>query len=106
MFDILLYLVIETVCFIVCFAASATQEAFEISKTGSEFVEIGYIYNVHGLQGEIRVKPSTDFPELRFSKVKQTIFFRRLLRYGCLFLSILHYVMNNHYFNLSLGEDG
>ncbi|XP_059439372.1 uncharacterized protein LOC132171970 [Corylus avellana] len=47
--------------------STATQEAFETSKTGSEFVEIGYIYNVHGLQGEIRVKPSTDFPELRFS---------------------------------------
>lgn len=56
-----------------------TQEAFETSKTGSEFVEFGYIYNGHGLQGEIRVKPSTDFPELQFSKVKQTIFFRRLL---------------------------
>ncbi|KAG9447502.1 hypothetical protein H6P81_013630 [Aristolochia fimbriata] len=33
----------------------------------SEFIEIGYICNVHGLQGELRVKPTTDFPELRFS---------------------------------------
>ena len=60
-------------------ATSATQETFETSKTGSKFVEIGYISNVHGLQGEIRIKPSTDFPELRFSEVKQAIFFRRLL---------------------------
>lgn len=43
--------------------------AVEISKSGLEFVEVGYICNVHGLQGEIRVKPSTDFPELRFSEV-------------------------------------
>ncbi|XP_062163262.1 uncharacterized protein LOC133870204 isoform X3 [Alnus glutinosa] len=53
--------------------STATQEAYETSKTGSEFVEIGYIYNVHGLQGEIRVKPSTDFPELRFSKVVREV---------------------------------
>ncbi|XP_068658394.1 uncharacterized protein [Aristolochia californica] len=33
----------------------------------SEFIEIGYICNVHGLQGELRVRPTTDFPELRFS---------------------------------------
>ncbi|KAL5577128.1 hypothetical protein UlMin_018827 [Ulmus minor] len=34
----------------------------------SQFVEVGYIANVHGLQGEARVKPTTDFPELRFAK--------------------------------------
>jgi len=33
------------------------------------FVNIGYISSVHGLQGEIRVKPATDFPELRFATV-------------------------------------
>lgn len=48
---------------------SATQERVETADTGSGFVEVGYICNVHGLQGETRVKPSTDFPELRFSKV-------------------------------------
>ncbi|MBA0871195.1 hypothetical protein Goshw_022449, partial [Gossypium schwendimanii] len=32
------------------------------------FVEIGYISSVHGLQGEICIKPNTDFPELRFCK--------------------------------------
>ncbi|WVZ26637.1 hypothetical protein V8G54_005181 [Vigna mungo] len=31
------------------------------------FVNIGYISSVHGIQGEIRVKPATDFPELRFA---------------------------------------
>ncbi|KAL2343224.1 hypothetical protein Fmac_004509 [Flemingia macrophylla] len=31
------------------------------------FVNIGYISSVHGVQGEIRVKPTTDFPQLRFS---------------------------------------
>lgn len=46
----------------------ATQETVETSKGESEFVEVGYISNVHGLQGEISVKPTTDFPELRFSK--------------------------------------
>ncbi|KAM4101115.1 hypothetical protein ACJW30_05G118900 [Castanea mollissima] len=48
--------------------STATQETLEISKTESGFVEIGYISNVHGLEGEIRVKTSTGFPELRFSK--------------------------------------
>ena len=33
------------------------------------FVNIGYISSVHGIQGEIRVKPATDFPQLRFSTV-------------------------------------
>ncbi|KAL8152296.1 hypothetical protein V2J09_010056 [Rumex salicifolius] len=33
-----------------------------------EFVEIGYIRDVHGLQGEVSVKHSTDFPELRLSE--------------------------------------
>ncbi|KAJ6423845.1 hypothetical protein OIU84_024755 [Salix udensis] len=46
----------------------ATQEIVETSYSESEFVEVGYISNVHGLQGEISVKPTTDFPELRFSK--------------------------------------
>ncbi|KAB1221456.1 Ribosome maturation factor RimM [Morella rubra] len=48
--------------------STATQEARETSMTESDFVEIGYLSSVHGLQGEIRVKASTDFPELRFSK--------------------------------------
>eukprot|EP01018_Ginkgo_biloba_P011008 Gb_18216 [translate_table: standard] len=33
-----------------------------------EFVVVGYICNVHGLRGELRVHPSTDFPEERFVK--------------------------------------
>ncbi|XP_076939991.1 uncharacterized protein LOC143608998 [Bidens hawaiensis] len=48
--------------------ATATQETVEVSEIDSQFVEIGYISSVHGLQGEVRVKPSTDFPELRFSE--------------------------------------
>lgn len=42
----------------------------EASETEGNFVETGYIYSVHGLQGEVRVKATTDFPELRFSEVK------------------------------------
>ncbi|KAK7318887.1 hypothetical protein RJT34_03594 [Clitoria ternatea] len=49
--------------------AAATQEAAIDSDTSNEtgFVNIGYVSSVHGLQGEIRVKPVTDFPHLRFS---------------------------------------
>ncbi|EPS62841.1 hypothetical protein M569_11947, partial [Genlisea aurea] len=46
---------------------SATQDLVD-STSDSGFVETGYIYRVHGLQGEVKVKPATDFPELRFSK--------------------------------------
>lgn len=49
---------------------SATQETVEVDKTDSQFVEIGYISSVHGLQGEVRVKPNTDFPEMRLSEVQ------------------------------------
>ncbi|XP_024020535.1 uncharacterized protein LOC21398744 [Morus notabilis] len=45
---------------------TATQEHVETAETDLGFVEVGYISNVHGLQGEARVKPNTDFPELRF----------------------------------------
>ncbi|RVW47359.1 Ribosome maturation factor RimM [Vitis vinifera] len=48
--------------------STATEEVLETSKVESEFVEVGYISSVHGLQGEIRVKPNTDFPELRFAE--------------------------------------
>ncbi|XP_024962424.1 uncharacterized protein LOC112502675 isoform X2 [Cynara cardunculus var. scolymus] len=48
--------------------ATATQETVEVGETESQFVEIGYISSVHGLQGEVRVKTNTDFPELRFSE--------------------------------------
>lgn len=42
----------------------------EANETEGLFVQTGYIYSVHGLQGEVRVKATTDFPELRFSKVE------------------------------------
>ncbi|KAJ9565687.1 hypothetical protein OSB04_001653 [Centaurea solstitialis] len=48
--------------------ATATQDTVEVGETESQFVEIGYISSVHGLQGEVRVKTNTDFPELRFSE--------------------------------------
>ncbi|KAK6124142.1 hypothetical protein DH2020_042115 [Rehmannia glutinosa] len=48
--------------------SSATQELVETTSSASGFVETGYIFGVHGFQGEVRVKPSTDFPDLRFSK--------------------------------------
>nr|BAE71246.1 hypothetical protein [Trifolium pratense] len=32
-----------------------------------KFIDIGYVSGVHGFQGDVRVKPNTDFPELRFS---------------------------------------
>ncbi|KAI3456071.1 hypothetical protein Pfo_012734 [Paulownia fortunei] len=48
--------------------STATQELVETTSSASGFVETGYIYGVHGFQGEVRVKPSTDFPDLRFSK--------------------------------------
>lgn len=57
---------------VICFGIqlTATEEIVDTSNSGSGFVGIGYISGVHGLQGEIRVKPSTDFPELRFLQVK------------------------------------
>ncbi|XWS19778.1 hypothetical protein CRYUN_Cryun31cG0045900 [Craigia yunnanensis] len=48
--------------------STATEEMIEASKNVSGFVEIGFISSVHGLQGEICIKPNTDFPELRFCK--------------------------------------
>lgn len=58
---------------------SATQETVEVDETASQFVEIGYISSVHGLQGEVRVKPNTDFPELRFAEVQVQILLLHLL---------------------------
>ncbi|XP_073154783.1 uncharacterized protein [Henckelia pumila] len=40
----------------------------ETNSSTSRFVETGYISGVHGIRGEVRIKPSTDFPDLRFSK--------------------------------------
>ncbi|CAI0452008.1 unnamed protein product, partial [Linum tenue] len=45
-----------------------TLEAVETAESVSNFVEVGYLSSVHGLHGEICVDPTTDFPELRFSK--------------------------------------
>ncbi|KAK6932260.1 RimM, N-terminal [Dillenia turbinata] len=48
--------------------SAATQEIVETTECESGYVETGYISNAHGLQGEVRIKPNTDFPELRFSQ--------------------------------------
>ncbi|XP_074269723.1 uncharacterized protein LOC141592793 [Silene latifolia] len=48
--------------------STVTTEIVETSEEELEFVEVGYISDVHGLQGEVRVKHNTDFPELRLSK--------------------------------------
>uniref|UniRef100_A0A151UGW7 Ribosome maturation factor rimM n=1 Tax=Cajanus cajan TaxID=3821 RepID=A0A151UGW7_CAJCA len=49
--------------------AAADEVVIDDGDTTDEpgFVNIGYISSVHGVQGEIRVKPTTDFPQLRFS---------------------------------------
>lgn len=53
------------------FYLSATEEAVETSSDSKlDLVEVGFLSGVHGLQGEICIKPNTDFPDLRFSKVK------------------------------------
>ena len=33
-----------------------------------EFIKIGVLVNTHGLKGEVKIKPMTDFPEQRFQK--------------------------------------
>jgi len=49
--------------------STATDEAVETSSnSGLDLVEVGFLSGVHGLQGEICIKPNTDFPDLRFSK--------------------------------------
>ncbi|KAI3921861.1 hypothetical protein MKX01_005550 [Papaver californicum] len=52
-------------------STSVTEEIIETSKDELKLIEIGYVCNVHGLQGELRVKPNTDFAELRFSEGKR-----------------------------------
>ncbi|KAJ4980760.1 hypothetical protein NE237_031597 [Protea cynaroides] len=49
-------------------ALQTGEEVIETSCNELEFIEIGYIASAHGLQGELRVQPSTDFPELRFAQ--------------------------------------
>ncbi|GKU94266.1 hypothetical protein SLEP1_g7785 [Rubroshorea leprosula] len=51
--------------------SSAAQEVIETNEIASGFVEIGFILGVHGIQGEVCVKPNTGFPELRFRKAGQ-----------------------------------
>ncbi|PIA41407.1 hypothetical protein AQUCO_02200075v1 [Aquilegia coerulea] len=48
--------------------SSAVEEIVVTSIDEPEFIEVGYISKLHGIQGELRVKPNTDFPELRFGQ--------------------------------------
>ncbi|RID60467.1 hypothetical protein BRARA_F03621 [Brassica rapa] len=49
--------------------STATEEVIETSSDSKlDLVEVGFLSGVHGLQGEICIKPNTDFPDLRFSK--------------------------------------
>ncbi|WOL14510.1 hypothetical protein Cni_G23290 [Canna indica] len=41
-------------------------EGREEDAQEAKFVEVGYISSTHGIKGELRVTPATDFPELRF----------------------------------------
>ncbi|MGO4531358.1 ribosome maturation factor RimM [Paenibacillus sp. 2TAF8] len=34
----------------------------------AEFMNVGKIVNTHGIRGELRIMPLTDFPEVRFAK--------------------------------------
>ncbi|XP_078445793.1 16S rRNA processing protein RimM family [Wolffia australiana] len=45
-----------------------TLEEEDNDAQTSRFVEVGYISSVHGLQGEVRVRSSTAFPEVRFAE--------------------------------------
>ncbi|CAN1283300.1 Ribosome maturation factor RimM [Linum perenne] len=53
--------------------STATMDAVETDKSGSEFVEVGYVSSVHGVHGEICLEPSTDFAELRLATARQLI---------------------------------
>ncbi|KAK9153225.1 hypothetical protein Sjap_000705 [Stephania japonica] len=47
---------------------TVTELTVEASRNEAGFIEVGHISGVHGLGGELRVKPNTGYPELRFSK--------------------------------------
>ncbi|GAB2212407.1 hypothetical protein Droror1_Dr00020369 [Drosera rotundifolia] len=49
-------------------SAAVIDETAEASPSGSEFIDVGYLHDAHGLKGEISIKHATDFPEMRFSK--------------------------------------
>ncbi|CAH9076508.1 unnamed protein product [Cuscuta epithymum] len=71
------------------YPSSCYNAVHETVNTGDatemEFVETGYVCSVHGLQGEVRVKPATDFPEMRFSEpgrrwLRQQILGRQIIQ--------------------------
>ncbi|WP_172252771.1 ribosome maturation factor RimM [Saccharibacillus deserti] len=42
-------------------------------NTQPEFLSVGKIANTHGIRGELRIFPFTDFPEIRFAQGKQLL---------------------------------
>ncbi|OWA33737.1 ribosome maturation factor RimM [Saccharibacillus sp. O16] len=40
----------------------------------SNFLSVGKVANTHGVRGELKIFPFTDFPEIRFAKGKELLF--------------------------------
>ncbi|KAK4794500.1 hypothetical protein SAY86_012494 [Trapa natans] len=67
------------------FLSLQSNDSIEAYPSEAGYIEVGYISRVHGLEGEICVKPTTDFPELRFCKpgrrwLKQQVSGRDMLK--------------------------
>ena len=43
----------------------------------AEFMNVGKIVNTHGIRGELKIMPLTDFPEVRFAKMRSCICLHR-----------------------------
>ncbi|EXG83161.1 ribosome maturation factor RimM [Saccharibacillus sacchari] len=43
------------------------------SNTQQDFLSVGKVANTHGVRGELKVFPFTDFPELRFAQGKELL---------------------------------
>lgn len=45
----------------------------------AEFMNVGKIVNTHGIRGELKIMPLTDFPEVRFAKNAELFLLRRII---------------------------
>lgn len=43
------------------------------SNTEMDFLSVGKVANTHGVRGELKIFPFTDFPEVRFAKGKELL---------------------------------
>ncbi|XP_072993542.1 uncharacterized protein [Typha latifolia] len=59
---------LSSVAPVVAEAVTGAEDDEKDEEEERNFVEVGYISSAHGLKGEVRVMPSTDFPELRFGE--------------------------------------